>query len=98
MHISNTQIHKVMALHLHKVYAAQPAAGASAASRVDRLTFSRQATEMHHIRQAIDALPDMRSDLVGDIGQKISAGDYKINEQQLAETMFSCARDGRFGN
>jgi flagellar biosynthesis anti-sigma factor FlgM len=98
MHISNTQVSKVMELHLHKVYAALPAVGTAAASRADRITLSRQATEMQQIRQAISAISDTRSDVVSGIRQKVAAGDYEINEQQLAQSIFSRALDGRVGN
>jgi flagellar biosynthesis anti-sigma factor FlgM len=98
MHISNTQINKVMELHLHKVHAMLPSAGLSAASGVDRLTFSRQATEMHKIKQAMASLPDIRNEIVEGIRQKVSAGDYEVNESQLAQRMFTCAADGRLGN
>ena len=98
MQISNTQISKVMEMHLHRVHAMQPSAGASAASGVDRLTFSRQATEMHKIKQAIASLPDIRNEIVDGIRQKITAGDYEIDEGQLAQSMFTSAADGRFGN
>lgn len=98
MHISNAQIHEVMALHLQKVHAVRPAAGAQSALPADRLTFSRQATEMHQIRQAMDALPDIRKDVVGGVRQRISAGGYEIDDESLARQLFSCAMDGRFGN
>ena len=98
MYVSNTHIHRVMELHLHKVYAAQPTAGANAVSRADKLTISRQATEMHQIKQALVSLPDTRNDVVSDLRERISSGGYEVSEQQLAQNIFSWAMDGRLSN
>ncbi len=98
MHISSTQINRVMELHMHKVYGMQSLPGVDAARGADRLTISRQATEMQKIKQAMASLPDIRNDIVDGIRQKVSAGDYEVNESQLAQSMFKSAADGRFGN
>jgi flagellar biosynthesis anti-sigma factor FlgM len=87
-----------MELHLHRVHAVQSPAGIDSAVGVDRLTLSKQATEMHKIKQAIALLPDIRDDVVDGIRQKVSAGDYEVNESQLAQNIFSSAADGRLGN
>lgn len=83
---------------MHKVHAMQPATSVDAASGADRLTISRQATEMHKIKQAMASLPDIRSEIVDGIRERVSTGDYKVNESRLAQSMFKGAADGRFSN
>jgi len=95
MHISNTQIQKALELSLHRVHVVHPAGSCDSASQPDRLTLSRKATEVQQIKQALDAMPNTREGVVRDLSRKLQAGDYKVDEQELAGKMLDAARQGR---
>lgn len=65
------------------------------ASQPDRLTLSRKATEVQQIKQALATMPSTREGVVRDLSRKLQSGDYKVNEQELADKMLDAARLGR---
>lgn len=95
MYVDNAQIQKVLELHLHKVYSTQNSPAISSARGLDELILSSRATEMQEIKQAVTALPDMRTNLVQDIKSKVSSGTYKASDRDIAESMFNMATETR---
>ena len=95
MHISTAQIQKALELSLNRVQIVRPAGSCGGASQPDRLTLSRKATEVQQIKQALAAMPSTREGVVRDLSRKLQAGDYKVNEQDLAGKMLDAARQGR---
>ena len=65
------------------------------ASQPDRLTLSRKATEVQQIKQALATMPSTREGVVRNLSRKLQSGDYKVNEQELADKMLDAARLGR---
>lgn len=51
------------------------------------VNLSANALAMHHIKQAVDDIPDVRGDLVQDIQDRLEAGTYKIDMERLAENL-----------
>jgi flagellar biosynthesis anti-sigma factor FlgM len=95
MHISNAQIQKALELSLHRVHVVRPAGSCESASQPDRLTLSRKATEVQQIKQALSTMPSTREGVVRNVSRKLRSGDYKVNEQELADKMLDAARVGR---
>jgi len=95
MHISNAQIQKALELSLHRVHVVRPTGSCDSASQPDRLTLSRKATEVQQIKQALAAMPSTREGLVRNLSRKLRAGDYKVNEQELADKMLDAIRQGK---
>ncbi|MEN6372150.1 MAG: flagellar biosynthesis anti-sigma factor FlgM [Armatimonadota bacterium] len=88
MYVNNAQINSVLELHLHKVYSVQNKPAISASMRpADELVLSSRATEMQDIKQAMSALPDVRTDLVDNIKSKVEAGAYDSSNQDIADCM-----------
>ncbi|MDI6829047.1 MAG: flagellar biosynthesis anti-sigma factor FlgM [Armatimonadota bacterium] len=95
MHISNSQIHKVLELHTHKINSSKPISGGIPSIQPDKLTLSRQAAEMQKIKQAIAELPSTRDDVVSDISNKIRQGKYALDEAELARRILTETFQGR---
>jgi len=97
MHISNAQIQKALELSLHRVHVVRPPGSPDCrdASQPDRLTLSRKATEVQQIKQALATMPSTREGVVRNLSRKLQSGDYKVNEQELADKMLDAARLGR---
>ncbi|MDH7481936.1 MAG: flagellar biosynthesis anti-sigma factor FlgM [Armatimonadota bacterium] len=95
MHISNSQIHKVLELHTHKVNTIRPITGVVPSSHPDKLILSKQATEMQKIKQVIAKLPSVRDDVIADIKSRIQFGKYAVNEDELARRILTDIFQGR---
>ncbi|MBW2107579.1 MAG: flagellar biosynthesis anti-sigma factor FlgM [Deltaproteobacteria bacterium] len=50
---------------------------------------STRAKEIHTAREALASGPDVRTDKVNDISQKISQGTYEINPEKTAENLLA---------
>ncbi|MEN6521540.1 MAG: flagellar biosynthesis anti-sigma factor FlgM [Armatimonadota bacterium] len=87
MYVNNAQINKVLELHLHKVYSTQGISAASSTGKPDELILSSRMTEMQDVKQAISALPDMRTDLISGLRSKIESGTYNSGSQDIADCM-----------
>ena len=96
MHISNAQVLRVFQLHVHKVHASGVGPGASV-GQPDRLTLSRQATEMQNIKQFVSGLPDVRHDKVCDLRRMVDEGAYQVSDHDVASAMFAGALKDKGG-
>jgi len=67
--------------------AAQAAEAASAAAAADQIILSQQAAEILAAHRALAALPQTRTELVAALKQKIEAGLYQANPEEIAKKM-----------
>jgi flagellar biosynthesis anti-sigma factor FlgM len=95
VHISNSQIQKVLELHLHKVNRLQEKPTSSSSRGPDQLILSGKAAEMQKIKQQITGLPQVRANIVQELRQKLDSGRYDADSTELVESMFSSAVDIR---
>lgn len=56
-------------------------------SKTDRVDLSGKAKEMAELRNAIDQLPEIRTDKVQSIEKAINDGTYKIDAKKIANKM-----------
>jgi flagellar biosynthesis anti-sigma factor FlgM len=91
VYINNAEIHKVLEVHLHKVYGTKSKAGISSTKGPDQLILSPKATEMQQAKQVISSMPEVRDDLVQNLRAKLQAGTYNTEEQNTAGNMLDSA-------
>jgi negative regulator of flagellin synthesis FlgM len=56
----------------------------SPAATVD---FSSQAQQIQNAKAAVDAVPDVREDLVASLKQRVDSGTYHVNASDIADMM-----------
>jgi flagellar biosynthesis anti-sigma factor FlgM len=64
--------------------AAGSAESGSPAATVD---FSSQAQQIQSAKAAVDAVPDVREDLVSSLKQRVDSGTYHVNSSDIADMM-----------
>ncbi len=67
--------------------AAQAAEAASATAAAEQIILSQQAAEILAAHRALAALPQTRTELVAALKQKIEAGLYQANPEEIAKKM-----------
>ncbi len=98
MHINNAEIHRVLSVHLNKVYGPANSTAIDGARRPDELILSPKAAEMQKVKQTIADLPDVRTSLINSIRSKIDAESYTFDSRDLADCIASAATaSGRVG-
>lgn len=74
------------AFELFKAYGAStPMAG------TDQAQMSEQAKEIQKYTEKLNALPDIREEKVQPLAQRLQAGEYKVNVENISEMMFRMA-------
>ena len=74
------------AFDLFKAYGATaPMAG------IDQAQMSEQAREIQKYTEKLNALPDIREDKVQPLAQRLQAGEYEVNVENISEMMFRMA-------
>lgn len=53
----------------------------------DRVSLSPQARELVEARRALDAISDVREDIVAEIRERIATGTYRIDAEAIADKM-----------
>ena len=53
----------------------------------DRVTLSPQARELCDARRALEAVPDVREDMVAELKARIASGTYRIDAEAIADRM-----------
>jgi flagellar biosynthesis anti-sigma factor FlgM len=91
VYINNAEIHKVLEVHLHKVYDTKCKASTSATKGPDQLILSPKAAELQLAKQAISGVSDTRDDLVQSLKAKLQSGTYNVEERNIASNMFDLA-------
>ena len=95
MHVSNAQLQKVLDLHLQRVYALKEVLGATPSQGADELILSRKATDVQEVKRRVAGLPDLRTGVVNGFKSKVQAGEYKVSESEVAESMLAAALQSR---
>lgn len=96
MIISNKQVQKVINAYLQRTGGLQDNHPASVREKregtsPDQVSLSVQAKEVEKLKKEILAVPEVREEKVQELAKRISAGEYKVNAQDVAEKML--ARD-----
>lgn len=53
----------------------------------EKVNLSTRARDIQQIRQILDKTPDIREDKVLELKRQIDSGNYRINEEKIAEKM-----------
>ena len=94
MIISNQQIQSILQAHAKRFEAIrgdEAAQTRSGASRTDRVELSPGAQELARLVRLVQQLPEVRTDLLRDLGEAIASGTYRVPSSDVAEKML-----GRF--
>lgn len=94
MIISNQQIQSILQAQqkrFESVRGDEAAQVRSGAARTDRLELSQGAQELARLVRLVQQLPEVRTDLLRELGEAIASGTYKIPSSAVAEKML-----GRF--
>ncbi len=94
MHISNTQINKVLEVHLHRVYAATSKPRMAAAGEPDQLVLSPKARDMQKVRDYLSETPAVREDVVSSLQSAVQSGQYRTESSDIADAMICGAGFG----
>jgi negative regulator of flagellin synthesis FlgM len=88
MHISNSQITKVLEVHLHRVYATQSKPKSASAGGPDQLVLSPKARDLQKVKDYLAATPVVREDVVNDLRSRVESGDYSTDSSEIADAIF----------
>jgi flagellar biosynthesis anti-sigma factor FlgM len=83
--ISKIGLHTILAIKAQSPSGPEQAPGTSSAA--DRLSLSQRAEEIQKLREAFDQLPEVREDLVRDLGQRVKEGRYQVRDDVVAEKL-----------
>ena len=74
-----------------------PASGAAGKKPVphDQLEISEQGRQLQAMLQRVNSLPDVRSELVNEIRQKLASGDYVMHSEKIAEGLIRAVVEDR---
>ncbi len=98
-HIDRLQSQDAARTYVHNAEATRTAAASAAArqtpkapqqpqpSRTDSVTLSANARSLAAAREAVQSAPDVRTEKVADIKQRITDGTYTVNSSVLARQM-----------
>lgn len=53
----------------------------------EKVTLSERAREIQQVRQAVEALPDVREEKVDELKERIASGEYRVDGEKVAEKM-----------
>jgi len=65
----------------------QPAEQNNEVPKQDKVSLSAASKDMKLAKEAVASTPDIRSDKVDPIKQKVAQGNYKVNAEKVAEKM-----------
>lgn len=85
MRIAGNQIQQVVGTYLKQTKKTD--APGTAQPVADEATFSERATDIAKARQAYDAVPEVREDLVASLKARIANDTYRPQDEQVAEAI-----------
>ena len=66
---------------------------AEEASGQDKVQISDRSREIARVRELVNAAPEVRSDKVAEMKEKLASGTYSVNGEQVAEAMMKSVID-----
>lgn len=91
MIISNKQVQSITKVYREQNKTASGTATPTSgtARKPDQVILSSGAQEFGHILQSIKNLPDVRTDRVVELSNRIAAGSYNVTSHEVVEKMFA---------
>lgn len=89
MIISGPQIQNIRKVYAdqNKVTKTASSQGSSPTSQKDEVILSSQAQDFSQIYQSLKATPDVRTDRVQELSDKINSGTYNVDSKDVADKM-----------
>ncbi len=90
MIISSQQIQSILQAHqkrLESVGGDESTQAQSRASRADRVELSPGAQELAELVRLVQQLPEVRADVLREVGEALASGTYKVPSSAVAEKM-----------